>query len=189
MSTYICFLHAAQLINTLRPRQNGRRFEDKIFKRIFLNGNLWILHKISLKYVPQGLMDNIAALVQIMAWRQTGGKPYIWTNVGKLYWRRYASVSLNELSVNKKTLDYWKLQMLFAQWTTKFHTQNFKCKFLKKKSSLVPVMVFCLISIKSVLKAILIKYERTIQEYAILQLWNCCKKFCLKNKIILPNPQ
>ena len=48
---------------------------DDIFKRISLNENCLILNKISLKYVPWGLIDNMAALVQIMAWRQTGDKP------------------------------------------------------------------------------------------------------------------
>ena len=39
-------------INTLRPRQNGRRFADDTFKRIFLNENARISIKISLKFVP-----------------------------------------------------------------------------------------------------------------------------------------
>ena len=30
------------LINTLRPKQNGRHFADDIFKWIFLNENIWI---------------------------------------------------------------------------------------------------------------------------------------------------
>ena len=62
-------------VNSLRPRQNGRHFADNIFKCIFLNENIWILIKISLKFVPKGPINNIAALVQIMAWRRPGGKP------------------------------------------------------------------------------------------------------------------
>ena len=62
-------------INTLRPRQNGRHFADDVFKCIFLNGNLWISIKISLKFVPKGPINNIPALVQIMVWRRTGDKP------------------------------------------------------------------------------------------------------------------
>ena len=62
-------------LNTLRPRQNGRRFPDDILKRIFLNENCLILIKISLKFVPPGLINNIPALVQIMAWRRPGDKP------------------------------------------------------------------------------------------------------------------
>ena len=58
-----------------RPRQNGRLFADDIFKCIFLNENVWILIKISLKFVSKGLINNIQALVQIMAWRWLGDKP------------------------------------------------------------------------------------------------------------------
>ena len=64
-----------QGINTLRPRQNGRHFADDIFKCIFLNENVWIPIKISLKFVPQGPINNIPALVQIMAWRRPSDKP------------------------------------------------------------------------------------------------------------------
>ena len=62
-------------INTLRPRQNGRHFTDDTFKRIFMNENVRISIGISLKFVPKGLINNIPALVQIMAWRRPGDKP------------------------------------------------------------------------------------------------------------------
>ena len=45
------------------------------FKRIFFNENVWISIKISLKFVPKGPINNIPALVQIMAWRRSGDKP------------------------------------------------------------------------------------------------------------------
>ena len=63
------------LLNTLRPRQNGRHFADHTFKRIFLNENVVILIQISLKFVPKGPINNIPALVQMMAWGQPGDKP------------------------------------------------------------------------------------------------------------------
>ena len=62
-------------VNTLRPRQNGRHFPDDIFKCIFFNENIRISTKNSLKFVPQGFINNIPALVLIMAWRRPGDKP------------------------------------------------------------------------------------------------------------------
>ena len=61
--------------NTLRPRQNGRRFADDTFKRIFLNENVRISIKISLTFVTKGPINNNPALIQIMAWRRSGDKP------------------------------------------------------------------------------------------------------------------
>ena len=61
--------------NTLRPRRNGRHFPDDVFKCIFLNKNVWISLKIRLKLVPKVPINNIPALVKIMAWRRPGDKP------------------------------------------------------------------------------------------------------------------
>ena len=62
-------------INTLRPRQNDRHFPDDIFKCLLLNENCDILMKISLKFVPQDPIQNIPALIQVMAWHRPGNKP------------------------------------------------------------------------------------------------------------------
>ena len=66
---------AKEAVNTLRLKQNGRHFPDDIFKCIFLNENVWISLKISLKFVPMDRINNIPALVQIMAWRQPLSQP------------------------------------------------------------------------------------------------------------------
>ena len=62
-------------INTLSPRLNGRHFPVDIFKFIFLFENFRISSKISLKFVPKDPINNIPALVQIMALRRPGDKP------------------------------------------------------------------------------------------------------------------
>ena len=62
-------------INTLRPRQNGRHFADDTFNRNVLNENVRISIDFSLKFVPKGPINNIPALVQIMAWRRPDDKP------------------------------------------------------------------------------------------------------------------
>ena len=99
-------------VNILRPKPNGRSFADDSFKRIFLNENVWISLKISLKFVPKGPINNIPALVWIMAWRRPGDKPLSepmmvslpthicvtrpqWVNLGQLnsLWRSCRSLS------------------------------------------------------------------------------------------------
>ena len=84
------------VLNTLRPRQNGRHFPDDNFECIFFNETVWISIKISLKFVPTGLINNIPALVQIMAWRRPGDKP-LPDQWWLCYWRIYASLGLNKL--------------------------------------------------------------------------------------------
>ena len=41
----------------------------------FLNENILISIKISVKFVPNGPINNIPAFVQIMAWHRPGDKP------------------------------------------------------------------------------------------------------------------
>ena len=90
------------MLNTLRLRQNGRRFADDTFKRIFFNENVRISIKISLKFVPRGPINIIPALVQIMAWCRPGDKPLsepmlVFVN---------ASLGLNELNMLILSLSY-----------------------------------------------------------------------------------
>ena len=66
--------HVAGLSFFVVARQNGRHFSDDIFNCIFFNENVAISAQISLKFVPKGLINNILALVQIMAWRWPGDK-------------------------------------------------------------------------------------------------------------------
>ena len=49
---------------------------DDNFKCIFLYENDTIAIRISMKFVPMSRMDNMSALVQIMAWRRPGDKPF-----------------------------------------------------------------------------------------------------------------
>ena len=56
------------LIYTLRLGKNCRYVPDDIFKCILLNDSVLILNKIPLKFVPKTPINNIPAMVQIMAW-------------------------------------------------------------------------------------------------------------------------
>ena len=53
----------------------GGHFPDDIFKCIFSNEKVWISINVSLTFVPNGPINNIPALVQIVAWRRSGDKP------------------------------------------------------------------------------------------------------------------
>ena len=75
MTKFRLLLYMGPALNTLGQRQNGRYFPDNIFKWIFLNENVWISIKISRKFVPEGPINNIPALVQIRAWWRSGDKP------------------------------------------------------------------------------------------------------------------
>ena len=54
--------------------QNGCHFPNDIFKCISVNENVWVLFKSLLQFVPRGPINNIAALVQIMACCRPGDK-------------------------------------------------------------------------------------------------------------------
>ena len=106
-------------LNTLRLRQNECHFADDIFKCIFVNENVWIPVKISLKYVPKGPINNIPALVQIMAWRRSGMSHYL--NQWWLVYRRiYASLGLSELMLSRG--------MRSQHWFTMYYDSNHSMK-------------------------------------------------------------
>ena len=74
------------------PRQDGRPIPDDILKWIFLNENIWIAFKISLKFDAKDPINDIPALVQIMVWRCPGVKPLSETMVINLLMRHSASM-------------------------------------------------------------------------------------------------
>ena len=68
-------LPMSTFINSSPPEQYGRYFPDDTFKRIFVNENVTIFIRISLKLVPKAPIDNMLALFKVMASRRTGDKP------------------------------------------------------------------------------------------------------------------
>ena len=75
--------------------KNGHQFPDDILNGIFSNENIQISIKISLKFVPRSPINNIPALVQIMAWCRPGDKPLSEPVIVSRC--SYASLGLNEL--------------------------------------------------------------------------------------------
>ena len=107
------------LFNTLRPRQNGWHFADDTFRCVFMDENVWILINISLNFVPKGPINNIPALVQIMAWRRPGDKPLserqaiIWTNDGKFTDTYMHHSAFSELITSREAALSIEYQILF----------------------------------------------------------------------------
>ena len=77
--------------NILRPRGNGQHFADDIFKRISFCANAWLSIEIPLKFVSKDLINNIQALVQIMARRYYLNQ---WWLISR---RIYAALGLDKL--------------------------------------------------------------------------------------------
>ena len=146
-------------LNTLRPRQNGRDFTDDIFKCIFLNENIHILIKISLKFVHKGPINNIPALVQIMAWHRPGDKPLSELMMVNLPSHIYASLGPNDLktSSGSDTLTSCGSNKLFTK-------QNGDCRLCAE----------CLV-----------KYINNIRNSRLLYLWRMVVKHCYLDKRII----
>ena len=92
-------------INISRPRQNRRHWTD-IFKCIFFNENVWILLKVSLRFVLKVWINNIPALVQIMVWCRPCKKPLSATMMVSLLTHTYTSLAINELNMTSKQNGY-----------------------------------------------------------------------------------
>ena len=64
------------VLNSSPHGENDCDFADDIFICIFVNEKLSIFIKISLRFVHRGHIDDIPALVLIMAWRRLGDRPF-----------------------------------------------------------------------------------------------------------------
>ena len=71
-------------------------FQTK-FSIASLNGNIYVSIEISLKFIPNGPINNIPALVQWMAWRRPGDKSLFEPMMVSLWWM-YTSLGLDELT-------------------------------------------------------------------------------------------
>ena len=126
-------------VNTLRPRQNGCHFADAIFKCIFLNENVWIPIEILLKFVPKELINNIPALVHIMAWSRPGDKPLSESMMVSLLthvcFTRPHWVNICILHLIPCTWEQWLCFNSSPPWQNGRHTTDkiFRCIFLNEK--------------------------------------------------------
>ena len=73
-------------VNSSLPAQVGCDFADDMFRCIFMNEKVFHVVRISLKSVRKGPVDNISALVQIMAWYRTGDKALTEPMLAQYHW-------------------------------------------------------------------------------------------------------
>ena len=85
------------LIYALSRRHFWYYARKHIWQETINDENVWILIKISLKFVHKGPIDYIPVLVQIMVWRRSGDKPLSELMLIILPTHIYASLGLNEL--------------------------------------------------------------------------------------------
>ena len=81
----------------------------------FLNENVWISIKISLKFVPKGQINNIPSLDQIMAWRRPGDKPLSEPMMVSLL----THMCVTRPQWGSGTLYWWVLRYCFRAYGTK----------------------------------------------------------------------
>ena len=81
--------------------QTGPQFGRRHFHIIFLHENDKIPIRISLKIVLKSPIDNKPELVQVMAWLWTGEMPLPEPMMTKVYWRIYAALGGDELSLEQ----------------------------------------------------------------------------------------
>ena len=141
-----------------------RRFRRRHIQYIFLNENVWISLKISLRFVPKRSNWNIPALVQIMAWCRIGDQASHYLNQWRLdYWRIYAPFGLNQLT--------W-----IAPW---FRNQNGYFQSSKFAISLMIYVVYIKQSLQTCMQFILrgVNHSSAIIIYScILKWWNFSTK-------------
>ena len=85
-----------QWVNTLSPEQNVSHFAHNIYKWILLNENYYILTQISIKCDCKGTVDDIWALVQVMAWHR----------ILLAIWRVNSILSINTVGTPYNTAPY-----------------------------------------------------------------------------------
>ena len=113
-------------------------FADNIFKYIFLNENLWISLEISLKSVPNVWINNILALVQIMAWCWLDDKPLSKPTM-VCNWRIYAWLSLNEL---RSHYCFWYSPLVIhVSYSNSYWISYISC-YMNRKSIMINPIVY-----------------------------------------------
>ena len=100
---------------------------DNTFKFKFFSENAFILIMISLKFAPKGPINDIPALVQIMAWRWPGDKPSSEPMMVSLLMHIYASLSLSELKKYDFMLHFMPTRGIYLNFILLYEAKPKQC--------------------------------------------------------------
>ena len=84
-------------INSSPQDKKATNLADDIFSCIFLNENVWISIKISLKFVPKGPIDNKPVLFFCNGLAPNRRQAITYTNVDPVDWHIYGALVWDEL--------------------------------------------------------------------------------------------
>ena len=85
-------LSITRTIITHGPEHNASHFSDDIFKYISLNDNHFVLIQTLLSFVPEGPVDNMSTVIQVIVCQAI-----IWSNDVPVHWRICASPGVDVL--------------------------------------------------------------------------------------------
>ena len=147
------YFHWCQL-NTLRLRQNGQHFADDRFS--FFIENVRISIKISLEVVPKGPINNIPALVELMAWCRPGvplSEPMMISSLTHMCITRpqWVTIVVSQITGNSKFCSkacnnrenikaphYWHFVKKIHQWCFTWFQVSFQKILILKMACRIP---------------------------------------------------
>ena len=97
-----------------------------------MNEKWCISIRISLKFVPKGPIDNVSALVQVMAWCRAGGKP-----LPEPVLTQYAALGGEELIPTEHIFNNLSFEMnsMMLKCSKRLIKMRYKCLYLSPVSS------------------------------------------------------
>ena len=95
----IAWIRKTNSFNSSSPGRHGHHFAENICKCIFLNENVFISIKISLKFIPNGPISNRVSIGSDYGLAPHRRQAIIWTNADPIHWLICAAQGGGELMV------------------------------------------------------------------------------------------
>ena len=111
------WLHVIIYFNSSPPGQNGHHFANNIFWCIYMNEKFCVLTKISLKFVPEGPIDNKPSIGLDNGLATNRWQAIIYPNVDPVHWCIYAAPGGDELIIMGSDNGFSPVQRQAISWT------------------------------------------------------------------------